>query len=61
VPTEADHVFLQSAQRVLDEMEGLYENTRADTLGNAGTLSLGFLTSLWAGNLRSSFIANELV
>jgi len=56
-PTEAGSVFLESARRVLNEMEGLYERTRAVSQGSAGTLALGFLTSLSAGNLRSSLFA----
>lgn len=57
VPTEAGAVFLQSAQRVFDEMEGLVEKTRAVSKGRAGTVALGFMTSITAGNLRSSIFA----
>ena len=57
VPTEAGLVFLDSARRVLDEMEGLHEKTRAVGHGTAGTVGVGFITSITAGNLRSSLIA----
>lgn len=57
VPTEAGVVFLASARRILDEMEGLYEKTLAVGRGCAGSLGIGFITSITAGNLRSSLIA----
>lgn len=57
VPTDAGEIFLGSARRVLDEMEGLYEKTRAVSLGGAGTMAIGFVTSITAGNLRSSLFA----
>ncbi|PXA87388.1 LysR family transcriptional regulator [Nostoc sp. 3335mG] len=57
--TEAGVVFIDGAQRVLDEMEGLHEKTRAVAQGRLGSLGLGFITSITAGNLRSSLIAFE--
>ncbi|WP_454886392.1 LysR family transcriptional regulator [Sphingomonas oryzagri] len=57
VPTEAGLVFLDSARRVLAEMEGLHEKTSAVGHGTAGTVGIGFITSITAGNLRSSLIA----
>lgn len=57
VLTEAGLIFLDSARRVLAEMEGLYEKTRAVGHGTAGTVGIGFITSIIAGNLRSSLIA----
>jgi DNA-binding transcriptional LysR family regulator len=57
VPTEAGQVFLESAKRVLDEIDGLYEKTRAVGRGAAGAIGIGFITSITAGNLRSSLFA----
>jgi DNA-binding transcriptional LysR family regulator len=56
-PTEVGLVFLSSARRVLDEMDGLYERTLAVSEGCAGFISIGFITSITAGNLRSSLFA----
>lgn len=57
VPTEAGEVFLDAARRVLDEVEGLYKKTRAVCQGEAGSVAIGFITSVLAGNLRSSLHA----
>lgn len=57
IPTEAGYVFMRSAQRVLDEIEGLHEKTWAVSRGEAGIIGLGFITSITAGNLRSSLFA----
>lgn len=54
IPTETGSVFLEAARRVLDEMDGLYEKTRCVSQGTAGIIAIGFITSITAGNLRSS-------
>jgi DNA-binding transcriptional LysR family regulator len=59
MPTEAGHVFIESARRVLDEMEGLYAKTRSVGNGTAGSVGLGFFASITAGNLRSALFAFE--
>jgi DNA-binding transcriptional LysR family regulator len=59
VPTEAGTVFLQSARRVIDELEGLYTKTRFVGQGRAGSVSIGFVASITAGNLRSVLLAFE--
>jgi DNA-binding transcriptional LysR family regulator len=56
-PTEAGLVFIERARRVFDELEGLQERTRAVAQGRAGSLGIGFATSISAGNLRASLIA----
>jgi DNA-binding transcriptional LysR family regulator len=58
-PTEAGKAFLRAARRILDQMNDLYERTRAISDGRAGLISIGFITSITAGNLRSSIFAFE--
>jgi DNA-binding transcriptional LysR family regulator len=57
IPTEVGQIFVDAARRVLEEIEGLDEVTRAVAVGTAGSLGIGFITSISAGNLRSSLVA----
>lgn len=56
IPTEAGLSFLDEAKRVLANLDALYASGRAIGAGQAGTLGIGFSTSLSAGNMRALII-----
>lgn len=55
-PTSAGHDFLRMARSILEQMDVLVATTRASGRGDIGGLSIGFCTSLTAGNLRASLL-----
>lgn len=56
VPTRAGSSFIQSAKRIVEEIDRLGAGARAIGMGKAGAIALGFSTSLSAGNLRSTVL-----
>lgn len=56
IPTEAGTRFIDFARRILADLDALHANGRAIGAGLAGTLGLGFSTSLAAGNMRALII-----
>jgi DNA-binding transcriptional LysR family regulator len=56
-PTPAGADLLRTAQRVIDDVEAMTGLARAAGRGEAGHLTVGFYTSLSAGNLRATLIA----
>jgi DNA-binding transcriptional LysR family regulator len=53
VPTEVGQSFIENARAILTDLDGLVENSRAIGAGRAGTLGIGFSTSLASGSLRA--------
>lgn len=56
IPTRAGWAFIQSARRIVEEVDRLGVAARAVGMGKAGALTLGFSTSLSAGHLRSTVL-----
>jgi len=55
-PTPAGRAFLHRARRMLEELQVLIDGARAVGRGDAGHITIGFYTSLSAGNLRASLV-----
>lgn len=56
-PTPPGAEFLRRARRVLAETETMTNDAKAIGRGEAGSFSVGFYTSLSAGNLRAALVA----
>lgn len=56
VPTRAGSEFLANARRIIDDLDRLKRNANAMGRGDAGSLVVGFSTSLSAGHLRTTII-----
>jgi len=54
--TSTGRVFLRAARSILEQMDSLVKSTRHAGRGEAGRLSVGFHTSLSAGNLRTTLV-----
>src|SRR5215472_8700990 len=54
--TLAGRGFLKASRSILEQMDSLVAATRESKRGNAGSLTIGFCTSLMAGNLRASLL-----
>ena len=54
--TQAGRQFLRSARSILEQVEALAARTQSTGRGEAGRLTVGFYTSLAAGNLRATLI-----
>jgi len=54
--TAAGHDFLQMARSILSQMDTLVTTAYSNGRGEAGRLTVGFYTSLSAGNLRATLI-----
>ena len=54
--TQAGRQFLRSARSILEQVEALAARTQSTGRGEAGRLTIGFYTSLAAGNLRATLI-----
>jgi DNA-binding transcriptional LysR family regulator len=52
IPTETGKVFLTVARRIVTDVDNLRTTARAVNYGEAGRISVGFSSSLTAGNLR---------
>lgn len=55
-PTLAGRDFITGVRRVLNELQVVVDGAKAVSRGEAGYLTIGFYTSLSAGNLRASLI-----
>jgi DNA-binding transcriptional LysR family regulator len=54
--TSAGQRFLRTAQSILEQMDALVTSSQCNGRGDAGRLSVGFYTSLSAGNLRATLV-----
>jgi DNA-binding transcriptional LysR family regulator len=54
--TSAGRNFLRTARSILEQVDALVTLTRSNGRGEAGRLSVGFYTSLSAGNLRATLV-----
>ena len=54
--TPAGRDFQRTAQSILEQVDALTTNARSAGRGEAGKLSIGFYTSLSAGNLRATLV-----
>ncbi len=54
--TQGGRQFLRSARSILEQVEALAARTQSTGRGEAGRLTVGFYTSLAAGNLRATLI-----
>lgn len=55
-PTAAGRDFVNGIRRVLNELQTVVDGAKAVGRGEAGYLTIGFYTSLSAGNLRASLV-----
>lgn len=55
-PTLAGREFVGSVRRVIDELGAIVDSAKAVGRGDAGHLTVGFYTSISAGNLRATLI-----
>lgn len=55
-PTSAGRDFVHGARRVLHELEVVIDGVKAVGRGEAGHITIGFYTSLSAGNLRATLV-----
>ena len=55
-PTAAGRDFINGVRRVLNELQIVVDGAKAVGRGEAGYLTIGFYTSLSAGNLRASLL-----
>ena len=55
-PTSAGRDFVNGVRRVLNELQIVVDGAKAVGRGEAGYLTIGFYTSLSAGNLRASLV-----
>lgn len=56
LPTPAGEAFVDSARRILHEIDALHASVKALGAGEAGDLTVGFCTPLASGNLRFAFV-----
>lgn len=54
--TPSGRHFLRRARSILDQIDSLITTAHRTSLGEAGPLSIGFYTSLSAGNLRATLL-----
>jgi DNA-binding transcriptional LysR family regulator len=54
--TEAGQRFLRSARSILEQMDALVMNANSTGRGESGRLTIGFYTSLSAGNFRATLM-----
>jgi DNA-binding transcriptional LysR family regulator len=54
--TVAGRTFVRTARSILEQMDALVVAARNDARGEAGRLTVGFYTSLSAGNLRATLV-----
>lgn len=55
-PTLAGRDFIKASRRILDELQVVIDDGKSVGRGKAGYLTIGFYTSLSAGNLRASLV-----
>lgn len=56
VPTSAGCNILRASRTILEQVDGLVTTGKSSGRGDAGRLSVGFCTSISAGNLRATII-----
>lgn len=54
--TSAGRDFISGARRVLDDLQAIVDSAKGVGRGEAGYLTIGFYTSLSAGNLRATLV-----
>ncbi len=54
-PTEAGKVFLESARRIITDLDNLQTTARAVSYGEQGRFAVGYCSSLMAGHLKAAF------
>jgi DNA-binding transcriptional LysR family regulator len=54
--TSTGQSFLRTARSILEQMDALVTSSQCNGRGDAGRLSIGFYTSLSAGNLRATLV-----
>lgn len=54
-PTEMGKVFIETARRILTDIDNLRTTARAVSYGEQGRLAVGYSSSLMAGNLKQTF------
>jgi DNA-binding transcriptional LysR family regulator len=54
--TPAGRYFLRSARSILEQMDALVSTAQVNGRGEAGRVTIGFYTSLSAGNLRATML-----
>ena len=54
--TSTGQGFLRTARSILEQMDALVTSSQCNGRGEAGRLSVGFYTSLSAGNLRATLV-----
>ncbi|MCL6250091.1 LysR substrate-binding domain-containing protein [Altererythrobacter sp. KTW20L] len=54
-PTEMGKVFIETARRILTDIDNLQTTARAVSYGEQGRLAVGYSSSLMAGNLKQTF------
>ncbi|WP_073974518.1 LysR family transcriptional regulator [Erythrobacter donghaensis] len=54
-PTEMGRVFIESARRIITDIDNLQTTARAVSYGEQGRLAVGYSSSLMAGNLKQTF------
>ena len=54
-PTEMGKVFIESARRIITDIDNLQTTARAVSYGEQGRLAVGYSSSLMAGNLKQTF------
>lgn len=54
-PTEMGRVFIESARRIITDIDNLQTTARAVSYGEQGRLTVGYSSSLMAGNLKQTF------
>ena len=58
-PTIAGQEFLEAAQRIVEEVDGLVTRLKTRSRGESGHLAIGVHASLSAGNLRATLIEHR--
>lgn len=54
-PTEMGKAFIETARRILTDIDNLQTTARAVSYGEQGRLAVGYSSSLMAGNLKQTF------
>ena len=54
-PTEAGKVFLETARRIITDLDNLQTTARAVGYGEQGRLAVGYCSSLMAGHVKAAF------
>ena len=54
-PTEMGKVFIETARRIIKDIDNLQTTARAVSYGEQGRLAVGYSSSLMAGNLKQTF------